>query len=97
MPLFIPGPTNIGSFLKMNNIALLKENALNLLSLIINNVKENIFLVILLLLVIDLKRACEIFDLIEKPTLKSHIGLYKTIELLIKINKNENTLTITKD
>lgn len=43
-----------------------------------------------LLLVIDLKRACEIFDLIEKPTLKSNIGLYKTIELLIKINKNEN-------
>ena len=32
------------------NIALLKDNALNLLSLIINNVKENIFLVILLII-----------------------------------------------
>lgn len=42
-----------------------------------------------LLFYIDLKRACEIFDLIEMPTLKSNLGLYKTTQLLIKINNDE--------
>lgn len=42
-----------------------------------------------LLLVIDLQRACEMFELIEMPSLKSNIGFYKIIEVLIKIDKKE--------
>ena len=42
-----------------------------------------------LLLVIDLKRACEMYELIETPKLKSVLGLYKIIEVFIQVNKRE--------
>lgn len=42
-----------------------------------------------LLLVIDLQRACEMYELIEIPKLKSVLGLYKIIEVFIKVNKRE--------